>query len=71
MEKEKISIGKISDLLKKSNDDGTFLDSLYDLYFFIGLTKGVNDMNNGNGITLDELDKEMEARHESALRRFG
>ena len=63
MEEEKISIGKISDLLRKSNDDGTFLDSLYDLYFFIGITKGINDMNNGNGITLDELDKEMEARH--------
>ena len=63
MDAEKISIGKISDLLRKSNDDGTFLDSLYDLYFFIGITKGINDMNNGNGITLDELDKEMEARH--------
>ena len=71
MEEEKISIGKISDLLRKSNDDGTFLDSLYDLYFFIGITKGINDMNSGNGITLEEHQKRMEARYETYTRRFG
>ena len=51
--KENISIGKISELLKNApTDDGTFYGCLYDLYVFIGIVKGVSDINNGNGITL-------------------
>ena len=61
--KEDISIEKISELLKKSQtDDGTFYGALYDLYLFIGIAKGMEDIKNGRGITLEELHKEMEER---------
>ena len=69
---EKIEIEKISELLKKAQtDDGTFYGSLYDLYVLIGIAKGVNSINHGNGISLEELDREMEALHENTSRRFG
>ena len=71
IEKEDIDFDKIVDLLIKSEDDGTFLDSLYDLYFFIGITKGVDDIRNGRGISLDELKKEMEELYANSSRRFG
>ena len=71
-EQEKIEIEKISELLKKAQtDDGTFYGSLYDLYVLIGIVKGVNSINHGNGISLEELDREMEALHENTSRRFG
>lgn len=71
-QKEKIEIEKISELLKKAQtDDGTFYGSLYELYVFIGIAKGVNSINHGNGISLEELDREMEALHENTSRRFG
>ena len=70
--KENISIGKISELLKNApTDDGTFYGCLYDLYVFIGIVKGVSDINNGNGITLEELEKEREALYENYSRNFG
>ena len=70
--KENISIGKISKLLKNTpTDDGTFYGCLYDLYVFIGIAKGVSDINNGNGITLEELEKEREALYENYSRNFG
>lgn len=70
--KEDIPMEKISELLKKAKtDDGTFYGSLYDLYVFIGLTKSVDDIKNGRTITLEELEKEMEALYESSSRRFG
>ena len=69
---EKIEIEKISELLKKAQtDDGTFYGSLYDLYVLIGIAKGVNSINHGKGISLEELDREMEALHENTSRRFG
>ena len=72
MKEEKIEIEKISELLKKAQtDDGTFYGSLYDLYVLIGIVKGVNSINHGNGISLKELDREMEALHENTSRRFG
>lgn len=71
-EQEEFSIEKISILLRKSkSDDGTFLDSLYNLYILIGITKGMDDVRNGRGITLEELDKEMEEKYESYNRRLG
>ena len=71
-EQEKIEIEKISEILKKAQtDDGTFYGSLYDLYVLIGIVKGVNSINHGNGISLEELDREMEALHENTSRRFG
>ena len=70
--KENISIGKISELLKNApTDDGTFYGCLYDLYFFIGIAKGVSDINSGNGLTLEEHEKEMEALYEHYNRKFG
>ena len=51
--------------------DGTFYGCLYDLYVFIGIVKGVSDINNGNGITLEELEKEREALYENYSRNFG
>lgn len=69
-EKETFPMEKIINLLKNSEDDGTFLDSLYDLYFFIGIAKGLDDARNGRGITLEEFDKEMEAKYESYSRRL-
>ena len=69
---EKIEIENIVELLKKaSTDDGTFSGSLYDLYVLIGIAKGVNDINQGKGISLEELDREMEALYESTSRKFG
>ena len=69
---EKVEIDKITELLRKApTDDGTFYGSLYDLYVFIGITKGVNDINQGNGISLEELREEMEAIYENTSRRTG
>ena len=69
---ENIEIEKLSELLKKATtDDGTFYGALYDLYVFIGLAKGVNSINYGNSISLEELDREMEALYESTSRKFG
>lgn len=71
-EQEKIEIEKISELLKKAKtDDGTFYGSLYDLYVLIGIAKGVNSINHGKGISIEELDREMEALYENTSRRFG
>ena len=71
-EQEKIEIENLVELLKKaSTDDGTFSGSLYDLYVLIGIAKGVNDINQGKGISLEELDREMEALYENTSRRFG
>ena len=58
-------------LLKKSDDEGTFVDSIYDLYFFIGIAKGMNDAKNGKGTPLEDFTKEREALYESYNRRFG
>ena len=70
--KEDISMEKISELLKKApTDDGTFYGSLYDLYVFIGLAKGVDDIKNGRTISLEKLEKEMEELHENSSRRLG
>ena len=66
MEKEIISTKKISMLLKESKeDDGTFLDSLYNLGFFISLAKSADDINNGKVYTLEEVKKEMEEKFAS------
>lgn len=58
--KEDIPMEKIVELLKKSEDDGTFFGCIYNLYVLIGIAKGVNDIRNGRGVTLEEFNKEME-----------
>lgn len=70
--KESISIEKISELLKKSEtDDGTFYSSLYDLYFFIGILKGINDVNNDRALTLEESRERMMKKYESYNTKYG
>ena len=69
--KEDIPMEKIVELLKKSEDDGTFFGCIYNLYILIGIAKGVNDIRNGRGATLEEFNKEMEELNESYSRRFG
>lgn len=69
---ENIEIEKLSELIKKApTDDGTFYSSLYDLYVLIGIAKGVNDINQGNGTPIKDLIKEREALYESYSRKFG
>ena len=70
--KEEIELEKISTLLKKAKtDDGTFYGALYDLYVFIGIVKGVNDIKHGNGIPIKDFAKEREALYGDCSRRFG
>ncbi len=69
--KEDIQMDKIVDLLKKApTDDGTLYGAIYDLYVFIGITKGVDDIRNGRSITLEEFNKEREALYEHYTRKF-
>lgn len=69
---ENIEIEKLSQLLKTApTDDGTFSGTVYDLYTLIGIIKGANSINQGDSITLEELDREMEAIYESSSRSFG
>ena len=59
-------------LLKESKeDDGTFLDSLYNLGFFISLVKSADDINNGKVYTLEEVKKEMEEKFASDYNKLG
>ena len=70
--KEEISIEKISELLKKSKtDDGTFYGALYDLYLLIGIAKGIDDIKNGRGMTLQESRERMIRKYENYNRRYG
>ena len=56
---------------KSKKENISFYGCLYDLYVLIGIVKGVSDINNGNGITLEELEKEREALYENYSRNFG
>lgn len=69
--KEDIQMEGIIELLKNSEDDGTFYGTLYNLYVIIGIAKGVDNIRNGKGITLEEFKKEREALYENYSRRFG
>ena len=69
---ENIKIEKISELLKKAPTDyGTFYGSLYDLYFFIEITKGILDINNNKGISLEESRERMIQKYENYNRKLG
>jgi len=65
--KEDIQMEKIVELLKKSEDDGTFYGTIYNLYVLIGIAKGVDDIRNGRGVTLEEFNREMEELYESYI----
>ena len=67
---ENIKGEKIVELLKRADDDGTFYDSLYKLYVLIGIAKGVDDINNNSGMTLEEFNNEREAIYERYSRKL-
>jgi len=70
--KENIKMEKIVKLLENApTDDGTLYSSVYDLYVFIGLSKGVNDMNNGRGMTLEESRERMMRKYANYSARYG
>ena len=68
---QKIKIEKIVDLLRNSDENETFCDSLYNLYVLIGIDKGVNEMNQGEGIPLEDFLAEREEFYEHYSRKFG
>lgn len=68
---ENIKGEKIVELLKRADDDGTFYDSLYKLYVLIGIAKGVDDINNNSGMTLEEFNNERESIYERYSRKLG
>jgi len=69
---EQFYLDKISELLRKSkSDDGTFLDALYNLYLFIGITKSMNDIKTGNVMTIEESRERMMQKYESYSARYG
>ena len=69
---EKIDIGKIDELLENTpTDDGTFYGVLYDLYFFIGILKGIDDANNGREMTLEESRERMMYKYANYNARYG
>lgn len=61
----------VIDLFIDSKDDGTFYSNVYNLYVIIGIVKGIDNVKNGNCITLEDFEKEMEALYGNYNRRFG
>lgn len=71
MSADEIPMRNVIDLFKETKDDGTFYSNIYNLYVVIGIVKGISNVKDGNCITLEELEKEMEALYENYNRRFG
>ena len=70
--KEDIKLEKIVKLLEKNPEENkTLYDNIYNLYVLIGIAKGVDDIRNGRGMTLEEFNKEREELYERYSRRFG
>lgn len=70
--KEDIKLEKIVKLLEKNPEENkTLYDNIYNLYVLIGIAKGVDDIRNGRGMTLEEFNKEREKLYERYSRRFG
>ena len=68
---EEIKIERIVDLLKKSEENESFYDVLYNLYVLLSISKGVNEMNKNEGIPLDDFLAERESLYENYNRKFG
>ena len=69
--KEDIKLEKIVKLLEKNPEENkTLYDNIYNLYVLIGIAKGVDDIRNGRGMTLEEFNKEREELYERYSRRF-
>ena len=70
--KEDIKLEKIVKLLEQNPEENkTLYDNIYNLYVLIGIAKGVDDIRNGRGMTLEEFNKEREELYERYSRRFG
>ncbi len=70
--KEDIKLEKIVKLLEKNPEENkTLYDNIYNLYVLIGIAKGVDDIRNGRGMTLEEFNKEREELYERYSRSFG
>ena len=70
--KEDIKLEKIIKLLEKnSKANNTLFDNIYNLYVLIGIAKGVDEMKKGQGMTLEEFNKEREELYGRYNRRFG
>ena len=70
--KEDIKLEKIVKLLEQNpQENNTLYDNIYNLYVLIGIAKGVNDIRNGRGMTLEEFNKEREELYERYSRKFG
>ena len=70
--KEDIKLEKIVKLLEKNPEENkTLYDNIYNLYVLIGIAKGVGDIRNGRGMTLEEFNKEREELYERYSRSFG
>ena len=70
--KEDIKLEKIVKLLEQNpEENNTLYDNIYNLYVLIGIAKGVDEMRKGQGMTLEEFNKEREELYERYSRRFG
>ena len=56
-------------LEEKTIDSESIYDLLYNLHFWMNLSESEEDIKNGRIITLDEFDREMEAKYESYLNK--
>lgn len=71
-QKENIKLDKIVELLRKApTDDGTLYGAIYDLYVFIGISKGVDDIRNGRGMTIEESRERMMRKYANYSTRYG
>lgn len=69
---ENILKEKIPNLLINSKtDDGTFYSALYDLYFFIEVSKGIKDINDNKGMSLEESRERMMRKYENYNTKYG
>ena len=71
MKNENFPIETIIDLIKKSEETETFIDLIYDLYFFIGIKKGINDAKNEKGMSIEESRERMMRKYETYNTRYG
>lgn len=71
MKNESIEMDKIINLLKKSEDDGTFIDTIYDLYVLMGIAKGIDDSRNGMGMTVKESRERMMKKYDTYYTKYG
>lgn len=70
--KEDIKLEKIVKLLEQNpEENNTLYDNIYNLYVLIGIAKGIDEMRKGQGMTLEEFNKEREKLYERYSRRFG